>query len=169
MTNETKTMHNWFWVWEFEKEERWLNEMAMAGWALSSVGWCTYRFERCEPGEYTFRLEMHRDDPSYVSFLEETGAEYVGRIFQWVYFRRKTELGRFDLFSDIDSRVEHLRQIYKAVLAIGTANLLIGIAGSFSGNGLGWLNLLVCTVLMYGAGRVRGKIDYYEDERALRE
>ena len=141
----------------------------MAGWALSSVGWCTYRFERCEPGEYTFRLEMHRDDPSYVSFLEETGAEYVGRIFQWVYFRRKTELGRFDLFSDIDSRVEHLRRIYKAVLAIGTANLLIGIAGSFSGNGLGWLNLLVCTVLMYGAGRVRGKIDYYEDERALRE
>ena len=26
--SETKTMHKWFWVWEFEKEERWLNEMA---------------------------------------------------------------------------------------------------------------------------------------------
>ena len=26
--SETKTLHKWFWVWEFEKEERWLNEMA---------------------------------------------------------------------------------------------------------------------------------------------
>ena len=23
--SETKTLHKWFWVWEFEKEERWLN------------------------------------------------------------------------------------------------------------------------------------------------
>ena len=26
--SETKTLHRNFWVWEFEKEERWLNEMA---------------------------------------------------------------------------------------------------------------------------------------------
>ena len=29
--SETKTLHRNFWVWEFEKEERWLNEMAQEG------------------------------------------------------------------------------------------------------------------------------------------
>ena len=27
-----KTIRKWFWVWDFEKEEDWLNEMAMNGW-----------------------------------------------------------------------------------------------------------------------------------------
>ena len=44
--SETKTLHKWFWVWEFEKEERWLNEMAQEGWALTCGGFCTYVFER---------------------------------------------------------------------------------------------------------------------------
>ena len=35
---ERMTVRKWFWVWDFEKEEDWLNEMAMNGWALASVG-----------------------------------------------------------------------------------------------------------------------------------
>ena len=37
-----KTIKKWFWVWDFEKEEDWLNEMAINGWVLESVGFCTY-------------------------------------------------------------------------------------------------------------------------------
>ena len=29
-----KTIRKWYWVWDFEKEEEWLNEMAQAGWVL---------------------------------------------------------------------------------------------------------------------------------------
>ena len=36
--NERKTVKKWMWVWDFEKEEQWLNETAMNGWALCSVG-----------------------------------------------------------------------------------------------------------------------------------
>ena len=72
---ETKTIRKWFWVWEYEKEERWLNEMALEGWALQSVGWCRYTFERTEPGEYTIRLEMRAPDESYLDFMRESGAE----------------------------------------------------------------------------------------------
>ena len=78
----TMTMHKWFWVWEFEKEERWLNEMAMDGWALDSVGYATYNFVQCEPGEYIIRLEMHDADSRYISFMEETGAEGVGVVIR---------------------------------------------------------------------------------------
>ena len=90
---ERKTMTRWFWVWQFEKEEEWLNEMAANGWVLESVGFCRYTFVRCEPGEYTVRTEMHPYDDQYVKFMEETGAEYVGRMMMWIYFRKKTENG----------------------------------------------------------------------------
>lgn len=56
--SETKTLHRNFWVWEFEKEERWLNEMAQEGWALQNAGFCTYTFEKTEPGQYIIRLAM---------------------------------------------------------------------------------------------------------------
>ena len=167
---ERKTVYKWFWVWDFEKEERWLNELALQGWALVAVGWCRYVFERCEPGAYTFRLEMHQPDEEYLAFLQESGAEYIGRVFQWIYFRRPSEEGPFDLFSDIDSRIQHLARIDKSLFLIGMANLLIGCVNSLGdGRAVGILNLLVCTLLMYGLGRIRGKREELEKERQLHE
>ena len=164
-----KTIRKWFWVWDFEKEEDWLNEMAMNGWVLDGVQWCTYHFVRCEPGEYSVRLEMHPYDEAYESFMEETGAEYVGRMMMWMYFRKKTADGPFDLFSDIDSRISHLDKIGKILAAIGGANLLIGIVNIFSPVRLGWINLLVATLLMYALGRIHGKKEALEKERLLHE
>ncbi len=170
---ERKTVYKWFWVWEFEKEERWLNEMALNGWVLESVGFCRYTFVACTPGEYTVRLEMHEPDENYLEFMRETGAEYIGRCFQWIYFRKPTSEGSFDLFSDIDSRVAHLNRIDKMLFLIGMANLLIGIVngtiGSSGNSAVGVLNLLVATVLMYGLGRIRGKREEMEKERQLHE
>lgn len=164
-----KTVRKWFWVWDFEKEETWLNEMALNGWVLDSVGWCTYHFVQAEPGEYAVRTEMHSYDESYIQFMQETGAEYVGRMMMWVFFRKKTADGPFDLFSDIDSRIRHLDRIGKMLTAIGGANLLIGLANSFSPSRFGWVNLLVATLLMYALGHIHGKKEALEKERLLRE
>ena len=163
------TIRKWFWVWSFEKEEDWLNEMAMNGWVLDSVSYCTYHFVRCEPGEYSVRLEMHPYDEAYLSFMRETGAEYVGRMMMWIYFRKKTADGPFDLFSDIDSRIRHLEKIGRVLAGIGGANLAIGMVNIFSPTRLGWTNLLVATLLMYALGRIHGKKEALEKERLLHE
>ena len=105
-----KTVRKLFFVWEFEKEERWLNEMAAQGWVLESVGFCTYRFVECQPGEYIIRLEMRGHDSGYLDFLSEMGVEYIGRCFQWIFLKKPAADGPFDLFSDIDSRASHLRR-----------------------------------------------------------
>ena len=97
---ERKTIRKWFWVWEFEKEEQWLNVMANSGWLLDGVGWCKYEFVACEPGAYTVRLEMRDHDENYLAFMQETGAEYVGRMAKWIFFRRKTELPRTIMLFD---------------------------------------------------------------------
>ena len=167
--SERKTIRKLFWVWDFEKEERWLNEMALQGWVLDGVGFCTYHFRRCEPGEYTVRLEMRPHDESYVAFMEETGAEFVGRMVAWIYFRKKVADGAFDLYSDIDSRIAHLDRIGKMLTVIGGLNLVIGILNSINGNGIGWVNLLCATLLMYALGRIHGKKEALEKDRQLME
>ena len=168
--NKQKTIRKWFWVWDFEKEEQWLNEMAMSGWVLSSVGFCKYTFTACEPGEYTVRLEMHEHDEAYLAFMKEAGAEYVGRIVQWIYFRKRTEDGPFDLFSDIDSRIAHLEKIGKTLSGVGLGNLAIGLAVSMNSfASLGWINLLCATLLMYALGRTHGRIDEMKKVRQLHE
>ncbi len=166
---EQKTVWKWFWVWEFEKEEQWLNAMAMDGWALRTVGFCRYTFERCEPGQYIIRCEMHPMDEAYVSFMEQTGAQYVGRMVAWIYFRRPAELGQFDLYSDIDSRITHLRRIATTLTAIGLMNLGIGVMNTVNVTRLGIINLLCATLLMYALGRIHGKIEALEKNRSLQE
>ncbi len=166
---ETKTIVKWFWVWDFEKEERWLNQMAAQGWVLERVNWIRYTFRRCQPGEYTVRLEMHPNDPEYIQFMEDTGAEFISRNFAWLYFRKRAEAGGFELFSDIDSRIGHLDRIGRMLSIIGGCNLLIGVMNSFNIVHSGWINLLCATLLMYALGRIHGKKDELEKERELRE
>lgn len=166
---EQKTVHRWFWVWDFEKEEQWLNAMAQSGWLLNRVGFSTYHFIACTPGEYAVRLEMHPCDNEYINFLGETGAEYIGRVVQWIYFRKRVMDGPFDLFSDLDSRLRHLSRISKTLACIGFANLAIGLANSVSGSGVGWINLLCAMVLMYALGRIHGKMESLEKQRLLVE
>ena len=130
-----QTIHKCFFVWDFDKEEQWLNEMAAKGLALVSVGFCKYEFEDCVPGEYRVCLQLldklprHPEMQKYIEFMEETGAEHVGSFTRWIYFRKKAAEGSFEVFSDNASRVKYLTNITSFV------SLIIGL---FGGNAVGF-------------------------------
>lgn len=166
---ERKTIYKWFWAWEFDKEERWLNIMAQSGWLLDKVSFCIYHFIACTPGEYAVRLEMHSYDEAYIRFMKETGAEYIGRVFLWVFFRKKVLDGSFDIFSDMDSKIAHLDKIGRLLTIIGVMNLGVGLANTINAPHLGWINLLCATLLMYGLGRIHGKKEALQEKRELSE
>ncbi|MEA5049515.1 MAG: DUF2812 domain-containing protein [Eubacteriales bacterium] len=112
-----RTIFKLFAIWNFDKEEKWLNEMSRNGLALVAVGYCNYTFEDSDPGEYTVRLELlenmptHPESERYIRFVEATGAEYLGSVFRWVYFRKKCIQGEFNLYSDYPCRIRHLNRI----------------------------------------------------------
>ena len=164
-----RVVWKWFWAWDFEKEEQWLNEMALAGWVLVNVRWCRYTFEAAEPGAWIIRLEMHEDDPAYLSLLSEMGAQFICRWFQWIYLRRPAEYGSFDLFSDLDSRIAHLNRISRVLSALCIMNLGIGVMNVAIRNGFGMINLLLGALIAYGLGRIHGKREELQKERRLRE
>ena len=127
-----KTVYKWFWVWQFDKEEKWLNEMAARGLALSSMHFIKYIFEETEPGEYQVRLELldnspnHPESERYIRFIEETGGEQVASWINWVYFRKKTADGPFELFSDNSSRIKMLNRVLSLLTTRGVMCLLAG-------------------------------------------
>ena len=177
-----KTVRKWFWVWDFDKEEKWLNEMAAKGLALVGTGFCKYEFEECVPGEYQIRLELlenhlaHAESQKYIQFVESTGAEQIGNYFRWVYFRKKTADGSFDLYSDLESRIKHLKRIIALVLPIGLANLCIGfgnlssyMAHGYSGSLVCLLNFAIGVLGCFGAWKLQKKRKRLETEAQIFE
>lgn len=132
MSMELKRKWRVFWLWDFDKEERWLNEMASQGWQLRHPGFCNYLFEKGKPGEYVYRLEMLDNWPTsaaghdYIAFVESTGAQYIGSLMRWVYFRKEAAASPFDMFSDLGSRIKHLSRI---LLLAGVLALLLLVNG----------------------------------------
>lgn len=181
-----KKVHKWIWAWDFDKEEKWLNEMSDKGWAMVGYSFCTYEFEKTDSERYTYRLEFlknglnHPESQSYLEFLEETGAEQVGSWGRWVYLRKNRKLGGFDLFSDFESKIAHLKRIAflfvpLALLNLGNgiSNILIGIQNTTFINPanfwVGCLCLSAALLLVYGDLRIWLKIKKLEKEKQIYE
>lgn len=167
--------HKWFWVWEFDEEEAWLNEMAKAGKALVSARYLTYEFEDSAPGEYAIRLEMLSDSPSsvegrqYITFVEETGAECVGKVLKWVYFRKKVADGPFELHGDNATRIRHLKGIMRLVAILFFAEALVSFGNLSIAIGVGSMTNLWCALLCGAVAGllVRGYIKLNERKKRL--
>lgn len=154
------TIKKLFFVWDFDKEEKWFNEMAAKGLALVSVGFCRYEFEDCLPGEYKICLQLldklprHPESQKYIEFMEETGAEQVGSFTRWVYFRKKASEGDFQLFSDNASRVKYLTSMLRFITLLVGLNLLIGLENLaiaiFSGSPANYLCLINLAIGLIG-------------------
>lgn len=178
-----KTVRKWIWAWEFDKEETWLQEMSNQGWALDKVGFCRYEFVQCEPGEYISRLEMleeHVDaetSKDYIEFVESTGAEYIGHVIKWVYFRKKAADGGFDLYSDIASRIKHVQRIIRlftpllCINALNTFNVINLSTHAPTALKIFFIALVVAVdvMLIYGLYRLNAIKKRLEQERLLHE
>jgi len=136
-----KIVRKIFFVWEYEKEEQWLNEMSKEGWELVKASFRKYQFESGIPNEYTIRLELldkslnSKESTSYLNFLKETGIEMVGECKQWIYLRCKTADGGFEPNNRALYNLTHVLKIQEfisktknrlvALIAISMCGLLI--------------------------------------------
>jgi len=97
-----------------DKEQEWLQKMALSGWALKNFFLGVYTFVPCKPGEYIYQIDLlddFRDNNDFVAFLEDSGVEVVSRWFRWIYLRKKAEDGPFEMYTDIDSKIDHYNRI----------------------------------------------------------
>ncbi len=55
------------------------------------------------------------------------------------------------------------------LLVFGMMNLVVGVVNAFNVQPIGAINVVLATLLMYGLGRIHGKIEQLELERTLHE
>lgn len=174
-----KTVYKLYWAWQFDKEEKWLNECSAKGLHLCDVGFLRYTFEEGLPGAYSHKLELlknwpsHPESEAYIHFLEDTGVEMVGSIFRWVYFRKKTELGQFDLFSDLDSRINHLNRIlmlFIPLMILEFSVIPMNLFSAYNANRfIGSLNLFLGILIAYGTFVILKKRSRLKKDRMIYE
>lgn len=173
-----------FWkAWDFDREEKWLNEMSAKGLALAGVSFCRYEFEECSPGAYTYRLELlqenirHPESQQYIRFVEDMGARHVGTYARWVYFAMPAAEGPFELHSDSESKIKHLNRILALLIpaavlcaATGVQNLLMLFSGDgIWGNAIGFANLFIALWAGSGTRKIRKKRNALKKEQQIFE
>lgn len=114
MQTETMVKHRWFWAWQDEREEAWLESMSREGWHLKELGPLRYTFERGEPQEWVYRLDFRtgREIQDYVEFVRAAGWQYIGKMYSWLYFRLPAEAGQpAELYTDAEGKIAKYQRI----------------------------------------------------------
>jgi hypothetical protein len=107
----------WFWPWQDEKEEAWLESMSAEGYHLRQVGLMgRYTFEQGSPRAYTYRLDYLLLDKNkradYLQMFTDAGWEHIGEMSNWQYWRKANLDGEAEeIFSDNESKVKKYQRL----------------------------------------------------------
>lgn len=146
--NEITNKVRWFFPWQDQEEEEWLEEQSKSGLHLIKVNlFGKYSFEVGEPKDYVYRLDFHseiKDKNSYLWLFEDAGWEHISGESSWQYFRKpSSSQASTEIFTDNQSKIkkyERLRAYYGAFLLIYFS---VFIAITRPRQIYPWLNLLL--------------------------
>ena len=99
---------NWF--VDFDKEEKWLNDMAKEGWAFWHTNGIIYRFKQCKPGEFIYQIDFDEDKSKqgvgdYVVFRKSCGDQFVHQWKRKIYWKRETASGPFEAENNVAAKL----------------------------------------------------------------
>ncbi|MFP7477455.1 DUF2812 domain-containing protein [Terribacillus saccharophilus] len=118
---ERKQIRKWFWAWDDQKEEVWLQKMAQEGWTLEEYRWFKYTFRASEPSKLVYRLDhqMGFPDRSYFDLFEMDGWDRVCSFNGWHYFCKEDDgTDKLEIFTDNQSRATKYIQLSNYIIFI---------------------------------------------------
>lgn len=108
-----------FFVWQQDKEKRYLEDKAREGLLLRRVGFGWYEFNQTEPKEliydFDFQIVSNKNEKEYLSFFEDW--EYVTRFGGWYYFR-KVASNESSLYSNNETKRKMYNQLIGFLLLV---------------------------------------------------
>ncbi len=128
MNTEKKSVNKWFWAWQDEKEEVWLEQMSRKGWHLKQAQFLgRYEFIKGEPKNYAYRLDFNisrKDFGEYLQLFSDAGWEHIGKMGGWQYFRIAAEPGTtLEIFTDNESKIKKYQRLIAFLLLLSGANV----------------------------------------------
>ncbi len=164
-----------FWAWDDDKEERWLEEMSREGLHLIALdGPFLYRFERGEPLRYAYRMDYQtsreKDLANYRSIFEDAGWQLIGRMSGWFYWRKLAKPGEeSEIFSDVESKIAKYRHLMGYILIVMVI-VIVALGNTTRGDGLffeilSFLRFVLIVFFLYGMLRLWRRIEQLKKEQ----
>lgn len=143
---------------DYEKEERWVNDMADRGWNLKKTMVGYFVFEKGTPGQYIYRNEfVNRKSTDYFEFLNMMNIECVSKFGGWAYYRKLQAEGPFEIFTDATSKINYIKSMNRIFILLLLFNVLAGIynlsIGSVINSSVGCLNVIVSIMVLISVSK----------------
>lgn len=116
----------WWWAWEYEKIENWLESMEAGGLRLVETRFdgVVFCFEKCIPGKARYCIDYQSKlTPEYVAIINDDGWKMYQIGFGWYILRKEYEEEKPDLYTDFEGLIARS----KALLAMVVIGLVIEI------------------------------------------
>ena len=143
----------WFWAWQDDKQETWLEEMSRQGLHLQAIKpFGRYVFEQGEPKDYSYRLDFDKSsdkDSDYFQFIQDSGWERVAEVAGWQYWRKETAEGRTpEIFTDNESKIRKYERLILGLASPAPAMFVVvlGMFKRFPGRHPEWFVVLTISV-----------------------
>ncbi len=111
-----------------DKEQKWLNEMANKGFAVTNFFLGFYTFKPCKAGEYIYQIDLlsswKKSNMNYKEFFSENNIEIAFTWFFWIALRKKSQDGEFILYTDNESKIEQYTKIKRLFLGASILEFL---------------------------------------------
>ena len=122
MNDKEIRKYHFFFSWQDESQEKWLEGLSRKGLHLEKAGWLgRFTFVEGSAGDYAYRLDFYKDKQAedYLQLIQDAGWEYLGKQGGWHYWRKEVTGGRVpELFTDILSK----RQKYQRLLTFSATS-----------------------------------------------
>ena len=139
---------------DFDREEKWLNEMAHSGYQLVNKAY-SYEFVLGSPEDANYRIDYRtfknrQDFEDYRMLFEDSGWRHIAgtKSSGAQYFKQVMDQGDEDIFSDVDSKAARYKRL---------SEMWLSLAGCF----IPLLAVLIFTGAINITAFVKPKLLYY--------
>jgi hypothetical protein len=142
----------WFWPWQDQEEEQWLEKQSKQGNHLSKLSaFGRYTFEKGAPKDFVYRLDFMLDDrgekENYLQIFRDAGWEYLGEMNGWHYFRKEADAeASTEIFTDQHSKVKKYERVITYQASSLGILMLLFITVIEPWEQLHWLSLIVTLI-----------------------
>ena len=106
----------WWWAWNYEKLEEWLEDMEAVGLRLVKTrfdGSCFY-FEKCTPAKARYCIDYQtRLTPEYYAIINDDGWKMFKIGFGWYILRKEYQQERPELYNNFDGLIARNKTLLK--------------------------------------------------------
>ncbi len=104
----------WWWVWDYEEIENWLEQMEAGGLRLVETRFdgVVFCFEKCIPSKARYCIDYQSKlTPEYMTIINDDGWKLYQIGFGWYILRKQYEGERPDLYTDFEGLIARNRSL----------------------------------------------------------